>query len=139
MLIPLFWAIVFVELPEAWDLNVRRQHRWKKGCCAACGHLRSGINDNNDHLCQECGGVLEPPVIYQLSLGTVKRFAVILAFGWVLGIGTGETWLRLDGVHASQQKSLQLKSPSSSAAETRQRVWPGWAKSDFWPLEFGSQ
>lgn len=138
MLIPLLWAVAFTELPEAWNMNVRNQRRWRRGCCPSCGYPRSDEQEHTAYKCQECGEALKPPANYQLSLKTVQRFVWILAIGWIVGVFIGETWVLID--EAAFKSEIQRRSGVSADVEqTRQRAWPGWGKLTYVQGEFDSR
>ena len=135
MLIPLLWAVAFAELPEMWDMNVRRQRRWRQGSCPSCSYPRNSDSPQDQGRCQECGDFLVKPSHYRLSLRAVKRFLVILVIGLILGVVSGETWLRTDEI-AFQDEVRRQAFFDAQRKQTRQRAWPGWGKLTYIQGEF---
>jgi hypothetical protein len=135
MLIPLLWAVAFAELPEMWEMNVRRQRRWRRGFCPSCSYPRNRDLQQHQGKCQECGELLVKPSHYQISLQAVKRFIMILVIGLILGVLVGETWLRIDEI-AFQNEIGRQAVVDAQRKQTRQRAWPGWGKLTYVQGEF---
>ena len=135
MLIPLLWVVSFVELPEMWEMNVRRQRRWRQGSCPSCSYPRNCDSLQHQGRCQECGALLVKPSHYQIGLKAVKRFFVILVIGLILGVMSGETWLRTDEI-AFQDEIRRQVIMDAQRKQTRQRAWPGWGKLTYVQGEF---
>jgi hypothetical protein len=115
MLIPFAWAITIPDLPDIYARQFRGRRWWAAGRCASCGY-RFDDRATRDR-CAECGEALVEPEPYAYSGRTVRRFAVMLLFAWIIGMGVGEAWVASDEAAFAREV---LVTPGMD----RSRRWP---------------
>lgn len=120
MMIPLFWAAWLPDVPEAF-VQWRAGRRWSRYKCPKCNYDITRIDNKN---CPECFAELVEPAGYELSIGTLRRFAIMSLIAWIIGIAVGETMITLDERAFRRETLLQMRNIQAELPYSRARLWP---------------
>jgi hypothetical protein len=124
------WLVTLAELPEMWFAHRLPVRRYRAGRCPNCGHPRG---DAPIATCPECGHDLEVvPVPYTLGLSAVRRFAIALGLGLVIGVIAAELSI------AADESRMRDQSAACIGTElTFHRAWPATFARVRWSPEHG--
>lgn len=121
LMIPLVWLVGVPELPEMYVQVIRAGRRWKSGQCPACGYPLPASRSGH---CPECGDEIVEPRGYRFGAKAIRRFAIMLALAWAIGVVAGETWILADEAAFINEARAALADPLRDSYE-RPRRWPG--------------